>query len=62
VKGHPITTGQILADFVASCNGKIVEILTQILHFLKKNYPGGQKKFANISGTNNDTKMRLVSK
>jgi dephospho-CoA kinase len=30
VKGHPITTGQILADFVASCNGKIVEILTQI--------------------------------
>jgi hypothetical protein len=26
--------GQILADFVASC--KIVEILTQILHFLKK--------------------------
>jgi hypothetical protein len=26
----------ILADFVASCNGKIVEILTQILHFLKK--------------------------
>jgi hypothetical protein len=36
VKGHSITTGQILADFVASCNGKIVEILTQILHFLKK--------------------------
>jgi hypothetical protein len=38
VKGHPITTGmtgQILADFDA-CNGKIVEILTQILHFLKK--------------------------
>jgi hypothetical protein len=32
VKGHPITFGQILADFVASCNGKIVEILTQILH------------------------------
>jgi hypothetical protein len=37
VKEHPITIGQILADFVASCsNGKIVEILTQILHFLKK--------------------------
>jgi hypothetical protein len=36
VKGHPITTGQILADLVASCNGKIVEILTQILRFLKK--------------------------
>jgi hypothetical protein len=36
VKGHPITFGQILADFVASFNGKIVEILTQILHFLKK--------------------------
>jgi hypothetical protein len=36
VKGQPITIGQILADFVASCNGKIVEILTQILHFLKK--------------------------
>jgi hypothetical protein len=36
VKGHAITIGQILADFVASCNGKIVEILTQILHFLKK--------------------------
>jgi hypothetical protein len=33
VKGQPITTGQIIADFVASCNGKIVEILTQILHF-----------------------------
>jgi hypothetical protein len=33
VKGHPITFGQILADFVASCNGKRVEILTQILHF-----------------------------
>jgi hypothetical protein len=31
VKGHPITVGQILADFFASCNGKIVEILTQIL-------------------------------
>jgi hypothetical protein len=55
VKGHPITFGQILADFVASCNGKIVEIMTQILHFLKK--------CVNIiSGTNNDTKMRLVSK
>jgi hypothetical protein len=26
----------MLADFVASCNGKIVEILTQILNFLKK--------------------------
>jgi hypothetical protein len=36
VKGHPITIGQILADFVASCNGKIVEIPTQILHFLKE--------------------------
>jgi hypothetical protein len=36
VKGHPITIGQILADIVASCNGKIVEILTQILHLLKK--------------------------
>jgi hypothetical protein len=36
VKGHPITIGQILADFVVSCNGKIVEILTQILHFVKK--------------------------
>jgi hypothetical protein len=36
VKGHPITIGQILADFDASCKGKIVEILTQILHFLKK--------------------------
>jgi hypothetical protein len=36
VKGHPITFGQILADFVASCNGKIVEILTQIHYFLKK--------------------------
>jgi hypothetical protein len=39
VKGHPLTTGQILADFDASCNGKIVEILTQILHFLKKELP-----------------------
>jgi hypothetical protein len=37
VKGHPITIGKILADFVASCNlGKIVEILTQILKFFKK--------------------------
>jgi hypothetical protein len=36
VKGHPITIGQILADFDVSCNGKIVEILTQILQFLKK--------------------------
>jgi hypothetical protein len=36
VKGHPITNWQILADFVASCNGKREEILTQILHFLKK--------------------------
>jgi hypothetical protein len=36
VKGQPTTTGQILADFVASCNGKIVEILTQILYFLRK--------------------------
>jgi hypothetical protein len=36
VKGHPITIGQILADFVASFNGKRVEIQTQILHFLKK--------------------------
>jgi hypothetical protein len=26
VKGHPITIGQSLADFVASCNGKIMEI------------------------------------
>jgi hypothetical protein len=34
VKGHPITIGHILADFDASCN--ILEILTQILHFLKK--------------------------
>jgi hypothetical protein len=33
VKGQPITIGQILADFDASCNGKIVEILTQILSF-----------------------------
>jgi hypothetical protein len=23
VKGHPITIGQILGEFVASCNGKI---------------------------------------
>jgi hypothetical protein len=38
VKGHPITIGQILADFVASCNGQIVKILTQILHFLKKEF------------------------
>jgi hypothetical protein len=29
MKGHPITIGQILADLVASCNGKIVEILTE---------------------------------
>jgi hypothetical protein len=36
VKAHPITIGQILAGFVASCNGKIVEILTKILHFLRK--------------------------
>jgi hypothetical protein len=36
VKGHPITIGQILADLVASCNGKIMEIQTQILHFLKQ--------------------------
>jgi hypothetical protein len=36
VKGHPITIGQMLADLAASGNGKIVEILTQILHFLKK--------------------------
>jgi hypothetical protein len=36
VKGHQFTTGKILAGFVASCNGKIVEILTEILHFLKK--------------------------
>jgi hypothetical protein len=42
VKGHPIAIGQILADFV---NGKIVEILTQILHFLKKELSRyGQKK------------------
>jgi hypothetical protein len=38
VKGHPITIGQILADFDGSYNGKIVEILTQILHFLKKEF------------------------
>jgi hypothetical protein len=43
VKGHPITIGQILADFVPSCNGKIVEILKQIINFLK-NFPDGQKK------------------
>jgi hypothetical protein len=36
VKGHPFTIGEILADFVTSCNGKIVEILTQNLPFLKK--------------------------
>jgi hypothetical protein len=36
VKGHPITIRQILAEFVTSCNGKIVEIPIQILHFLKK--------------------------
>jgi hypothetical protein len=34
VKGQPITIGQILADFVA--NVIMVFILTQILHFLKK--------------------------
>jgi hypothetical protein len=34
-----ITIGHILADFVASWNGKIVKILTQILHFLKKEHP-----------------------
>jgi plasmid maintenance system antidote protein VapI len=62
VKGHPITIGQILADFVASCNGKIVETLTQILHFLKKELSRWAEERANISGTNNDTKMRLVSK
>jgi hypothetical protein len=28
-----ITIGQILADFYTSCNGEIVEILTQILPF-----------------------------
>jgi hypothetical protein len=38
VKGHLITIGQILADFDASCNGKIVEIVTQILDFLKKEH------------------------
>jgi hypothetical protein len=40
VKGHLIAIGQILADFDASCtgNGKIVEVLTQILHFLKKEF------------------------
>jgi hypothetical protein len=43
VKGHPITIGQILADFVALCNGKIVEILTQILHFLKKTFQMGRR-------------------
>jgi hypothetical protein len=37
MKGQPINIDyQILADFVASCNGKIVAILTQIVHFLKK--------------------------
>jgi hypothetical protein len=36
VKGHPITIGQMLEDFVASCHGKIVEILTQSLHFFKE--------------------------
>jgi hypothetical protein len=36
VKGHPITIGQIIADFVALFNGEIVETPTQILHFLKK--------------------------
>jgi hypothetical protein len=30
VKGQKFTIGQILADFVASCIGKIVEILTQM--------------------------------
>jgi hypothetical protein len=40
-KGHPITIGQILADFVASCKGKIiVEIMTQILISSRKNFPG----------------------
>jgi hypothetical protein len=44
VKGHPITIGQILADFVSSRNGKIVETPTQILHFSRKNFPDWQKK------------------
>jgi hypothetical protein len=59
VKGHTITIGQI-ADFVASCNGKIVEILAQILHFLKKELSRWAEEMSfNISGTNNDTKMKL---
>jgi hypothetical protein len=63
VKGQPITIGQILANFDASyLNCKIVEILTQILHFLKKALSRWAEEIANISGTNNDTKMRLVSK
>jgi hypothetical protein len=36
VKGQSNTIGEILADFVASCSGKIGGIHTQILHFLKK--------------------------
>jgi hypothetical protein len=43
VKGHPITIGKILADFVASCNGKILEILPTNPSF-SQNFPDGQKK------------------
>jgi hypothetical protein len=44
VKGCPITIGHILAYFVASCNGEIVDVLTQILHFIKKELSRWQKK------------------
>jgi hypothetical protein len=86
VKGHSITIGHILADFVATSiillgtnlqrNGrswrlagycKVTGIehiyprtkppILEILHFLKRNFPDGEKKLANISGTNSDTKM-----
>jgi hypothetical protein len=43
VKGQPITIGQILADFVASCNDKIVKILTEILFSQERSFQMGRR-------------------
>jgi hypothetical protein len=61
VKGHPITIGQILADFVASCNCKIVEILTEILLFQER-ISRWAVEMSQYLRNQYDTKMRLVPK
>jgi uncharacterized GH25 family protein len=45
VKGHPITNGQILADFVATStgNGKILEIPDKNPSFSQRTFQKGRR-------------------